>query len=330
VRAIVVERTGGPEVLELRRWPDPIPAPGHVIVDIAAIGVNYHDTYERSGLYGRELPYIPGREAAGKVAALGEGVTHLAVGDQVCGIDFAGPYAERASIPADRAIPIPAAVAMEEAAAVLLQGLTAHFLTQSAYAIRPGDTALVHAAAGGMGLALTQLITLRGGRVIGTVSSSAKERLAREAGAAEVIRYTEADLVSEVQRVTNGGGVAVVYDGIGRTTFDASLACLSRRGTLVLYGQASGFVPGFQPQRLAAGSLTLIRPMLSDYVMTETDLIRRASDVLGWIIGRRVKVHVGRTYTLSAARQAHEDLESRRTVGKLLIIPSPDATVAFR
>jgi NADPH:quinone reductase len=323
VRAIVVERAGGPEVLSLRDWPEPVPGPGHILVDIAAAGVNFHETYERSGLYPRERPYVPGKEAAGTVAALGEGVTGLAVGDQVCGVDFAGPYAERALIPADRALPVPVGVSMEEAAAVVLQGLTAHFLTHAAYPVRPGDTALVHAAAGGMGLMLTQVITLLGGRVIGTVSTGAKERLARAAGAAEVIRYTEADVAAEVRRLTDGMGVPVVYDAVGRTTFDASLACLHRRGTLVLYGQVSGFVAGFQPQRLAAGSLTLIRPMLPDYIATRPELLRRAADVFGWVTERKLNVHIGGRFGLPAACQAHQDLEGRRTTGKLLIIPVP-------
>lgn len=322
MRAIVVEEAGGPEVLGLRDWPEPVPGPGQVLVDIATAGVNFHETYERSGLYARKRPYVPGKEAAGTIAALGEGVMGLTVGDRVCGVDFAGPYAERALIAADRTLPIPDGLSMEEAAAVVLHGLTAHFLTRAAYAVQAGDKVLVHAAAGGMGLVLTQVITLLGGEVIGTVSTAAKERLARAAGASEVIRSTEADITAEVRRLTGGAGVPVVYDAIGQATFDASLACLQPRGTLVLYGQASGFVSGFAPQRLAAGSLTLIRPMLPDYIATRTDLLGRAADVFTWVTERKLTIHVGGRYGLSAAHQAHDDLEGRRTTGKLLIIPT--------
>ncbi|WP_182878237.1 quinone oxidoreductase family protein [Microbispora sp. H10670] len=324
MRAIVVTERGGPEVLTLAERPRPVPGPGEVLVRIAVAGVNYHETYERSGLYPRRLPYVPGKEAAGTVVAWGEGVTGFEVGDRVCGVDFAGPYAEFALVPAGRLVPVPPGLSLETTAAVLLQGLTAHFLTAEAYRVRPGDSVLVHAAAGGTGLILTQVVTLMGGRVIGTVSTVEKEELARAAGAVEVVRYSETDVVAEVRRLTDGTGVSAVYDGVGKATFHSSLACLRRRGTLVLYGQASGLVSGFQPQRLAAGSLTLIRPMLPDFIVADDELRHRAAQVFTWVARGDLNVRIGGRYGLSEAGHAHGDLQGRKTSGKLLLIPALD------
>ncbi|MCO5998855.1 quinone oxidoreductase family protein [Actinoallomurus rhizosphaericola] len=318
MRAIQMTEHGGPDVLRLTDAPDPQPGPGEVAVELAAAGVNFRDVYERQGVYPKELPAVPGAEGAGRVTAVGDGVTDVRVGDVVASAEFRGAYAERAVAPADRVVPVPDGVAPDLAAAVLLQGLTAHYLTHSTYEIKPGDTALVHAAAGGMGLLLTQMIKLRGGRVIGTVSTDEKEKLARDAGADEVLRYD--GFADEVRRRT--GGVPVVYDGVGKTTFDGSLASLRRRGLLALYGAASGPVPPLDPQRLnSGGSLFLTRPTLGDYVATREELLWRADDLFGWIASGELSVHVGGRYPLADTGRAHEDLEARRTTGKLLLIP---------
>ncbi|MCO6010306.1 quinone oxidoreductase [Actinoallomurus purpureus] len=319
MRAILVTEHGGPEALTLADVDDPRPGPGEVVVETAAAGVNFRDVYEREGTYPMELPAVPGAEGAGRVTAVGDGVTDVRVGDVVASAGLRGAYAERAVVPAGQTVPVPDGVSPELAAAVLLQGLTAHYLTHSTYEIKPGDTALVHAAAGGMGLLLTQMIKLRGGRVIGTVSTDAKEKLARDAGADEVLRYD--DFAEEVRRRTDGG-VAVVYDGVGKTTFDGSLAALRRRGLLALYGAASGPVPPVDPQRLnAGGSLYLTRPTLVHYVTTREELLWRAGDLFGWVASGELSVHIGGRYPLADARRAHEDLEARRTTGKLLLIP---------
>ncbi|MFL6052456.1 MAG: quinone oxidoreductase family protein [Actinoallomurus sp.] len=318
MRAILMTEHGGPDVLKLADVEDPQPGPGEVVIELAAAGVNFRDVYEREGVYPKDLPAIPGAEGAGRVMAVGEGVTDVEVGDLVASAELRGAYAERAVAPADRVVPVPDGVAPELAAAVLLQGLTAHYLAHSTYEIKPGDTALVHAAAGGVGLLLTQIIKLRGGRVIGTVSTDEKEKLARDAGADEVIRYD--DFVEQVRSTT--GGVPVVYDGVGRTTFDGSLASLRPRGLLALYGAASGPVPPVDPQRLnAGGSLYLTRPTLVHYVATREELLRRADDIFGWMASGELSVHVGGRYPLGEARRAHEDLEARRTTGKLLLMP---------
>jgi NADPH:quinone reductase len=321
VRAIVVGQHGGPEVMLLDELPDPRPGPGQVLVEIAAVGVNYYDIYERSGLYERTTPFTPGREAAGIVIGTGRGVTGFTAGDRVASADFVGAYAERALASAERLVRVPAEVSLDNAAAVLLQGLTAHYLTQASYPVRPGDSVLVHAAAGGTGLLLTQMVRLRDGRVIGTVSTAEKEKLAREAGADEVIRYSEADFPAEVRRLTGGQGVPVAYDGVGRATFDGSLASLRPRGTLVLFGQASGKVPPIDPGRLAAGSLCLTRPMLPDFIASQTELLCRGGQVFDWVGGGQLNIYVGRRYELAAASAAHADLEQRRTTGKLLLVP---------
>jgi NADPH:quinone reductase len=317
MRAIVVTEFGGPEVLRISDYEDPRPGPGEIAIDVAASGVNYRDTYERTGAYPKDLPYVPGGEGAGRVSAVGEGVTGIAIGDVVVSSELRGGYAERAVVRADRAVPV-GDLEPEQAAAAFLQGLTAHYLTHSTYAVKPGDIALVHAAAGGVGLLLTQMVKLRGGRVVATVSTEEKEKLARDAGADDVVRYE--DFAEKVRRLT--GGVHVVYDGVGRTTFDDSMSVLRPRGMLALYGAASGPVPPVDPQRLnAAGSLFLTRPTLGHYVATREELAWRTQDLFGWIAAGDLSVHIGGRYPLDDARRAHEDLEARRTTGKLLLIP---------
>ncbi|MDA0564272.1 quinone oxidoreductase [Streptomonospora sp. S1-112] len=320
MRAVVVQEQGGPEVLRLTEAPDPEPGPGEVLVGIQARGVNFIDVYQRSGAYSMPTPFVPGVEAAGTVAALGEGVTGLRVGARVAWALVPGAYAERAVVPADRLVPVPDRVSAEQAAAVLLQGLTAHYLTHSTYPVQPGDTVLVHAAAGGTGLLLVQLAKARHGRVIATVSTDAKADLARAAGADEVIRYDRTEVAPAVRELTGGAGVAAVYDGVGAATFDASLAALRPRGVLALFGQASGAVPPVDPQRLnSAGSVYLTRPTLAHYVAEREELLERASDVLGLVAAGALDVRVGGRYPLAEAARAHEDLAGRRTTGKLLL-----------
>jgi len=322
MRAIQVQSFGGPEVLTTVELPVPEPGPGEVRVRLAAVGVNFIETYQRSGYYPAPLPFVPGSEGAGTVSAVGPGVESVSVGDRVASTDLRGSYAQEAIVGADRVVPVPDGVDTELAAAALLQGMTAHYLLYDSYPVRSGDTVLVHAAAGGMGLLLTQLATRLGARVIGTVSTVEKEALARAAGAAEVIRYTETDDVpGQVKRLTGGEGVAAVYDGVGKDTFDASLASLRLRGTMVLFGASSGAVPPMDPQRLqAGGSLSLTRPTLRHFVVAPAELRRRAGDLFGWIAdGLSIRVHD--RYPLVEARRAHEDLQGRRTTGKVLLIP---------
>jgi NADPH2:quinone reductase len=317
MRAIVITEFGGSEVLKPTDYEDPGPGPGEIVIDVAAAGVNFRDVYERTGAYKKDLPYIPGGEAAGRVSAVGEGVTSVAIGDVVVSAETRGGYAERVVAAAERSVPVGDAGA-ERAAAVMLQGLTAHYLSHSTYPIKPGDTALVHAAAGGVGLLLTQMVKLRGGRVIGTVSTAEKEKLARDAGADEVVRYD--NFAEEVRRLT--GGVHVVYDGVGKTTFDDSMSVLRPRGMLALYGAASGPVAPVDPQRLnVAGSLFLTRPTLGHYVATREELLWRTRDIFGWVAAGDLSVHIGGRYPLEEAKRAHDDLESRRTTGKLLLVP---------
>ncbi|MDQ2789012.1 MAG: NADPH:quinone reductase [Pseudonocardiales bacterium] len=322
MRAIQITETGGPDVLRLAELPNPAPGPGQLLVELAAAGVNYIDTYYRSGAYPMPLPFIPGSEGAGTVTAVGPGVGDAAVGDRVAWAMSPGSYAEIAVVPADQAVPVPHEVDIEIAAGCLLQGMTAHYLAVSVHAVQPGETVLVHAAAGGMGLLLTQLATARGGRVIGTVSTPQKERLAREAGAVEVIRYTEVDdVAAEVRRLTGGAGVAAVYDGVGASTFDASLASLRRRGMLALYGAASGPVPPVDPQRLnSAGSVFLTRPTLGHYVATREELTWRAGEVFDAILDGSLRITIGGRYPLAEAGRAHQDLQGRRTTGKLVLL----------
>jgi len=322
MRAVVVSRFGGPEVLELTERDVPVPGPGELLVEVGAAGVNYLDVYMRSGRDPQRLPFVAGMEGAGTVAATGPGVLGVDVGDRVGWAMSAGSYAELALVPAAAAVPLPAVVPDELAAAALLQGMTAHYLARDSHRVRPGDTVLVHAAAGGTGLVLTQVVRQLGGHVIGTVSTDEKARLALDAGAGEVIRYDQVDVVEAVRRLTNGIGVDVVYDGVGAGTFDASLASLRRRGTLVLFGAASGPVPPFDPMRLKdAGSVFLTRPTLAHHIASREELLERSAAVLDWAASGAVRFKVGRHYQLDEVVAAHEDLESRRTVGKLLLLP---------
>lgn len=322
MRAIRVEQYGGPEVLIVADVEAPRPGLGQVLVDVAASGVNYVDTYHRSGVYGIPLPFLLGVEGAGTIAEVGEGVTELRAGDHVAWVAARGSYGEQTLVDADKAVPVPGGVPDELAAAVALQGFTAHYLCTSTYAVRPGDAVLVHAAAGGVGLLLTQMVKLHGGRVLATVSTEEKAALARRAGADDVIRYDQVDFAAEVRRLTGGEGVAVAYDGVGRTTFDGSLSSLRPRGMLVLFGAASGPVPPVDPSRLqAGGSLYLTRPSLAQYSATREELLERARAVFGWIAQGKLDVRIGGRYPLADARRAHEDLEGRRTTGKLLLLP---------
>jgi NADPH2:quinone reductase len=322
VRAIRMERTGGPEVLDVVDVEESEPGQGELLVEVAAAGVNYIDTYQRSGIYPVPLPYTPGLEGAGRVTAVGPGVTEFSVGDRVAWQGSPGAYAERAVVPADVAVRVPEAVSDETAAAVMLQGITAHYLTSSTHAVREGETVLVHAAAGGVGLLLIQLAKARGARVIGTVSTPEKEALARETGADEVIRYTEQDFVEAVRELTDGEGVDVVYDGVGASTYEGSLTCLRPRGLLALFGAASGPVPPIDPQRLnRGGSLFLTRPTSGDYTRTRQELEWRVGELFDGLAKGTLTVRVGGRYALSDVRAAHEDLQGRRTTGKLLLLP---------
>lgn len=320
MRAVVVRDYGGLDVLRTERLKDPEPGPGELLVRVEAAGVNYIDVYRRSGVYRGELPFVPGAEAAGTVARTGEGVTDFAPGDRVAWANQPGGYAELAVVPAHRGVPVPEGLPPATAAAVLLQGMTAHYLTHDTHPVRPGDTVLVHAAAGGMGLLLTQMVRLRGGRVIGTVSSEVKQRTALDAGAWQVLRHGEHDIAAAVRELTDGKGVAAVYDGVGAPTFDASLGALRPRGTLALFGQAGGPVPPVDPQRLnTAGSVFLTRPNLDHHIMTRDELSRRATDVFTWTAAGHIDVHIGGRYPLEEAARAHTALESRTSTGKLLL-----------
>lgn len=319
MHAIVINAQGGPEVLEYAEHPDPVPGPGEVLIDVAASGVNFIDVYHRTGTYPLELPSPIGSEGAGTVAAVGEGVEDLAVGDTVAWVNVLGSYAEKAVVPASKVVPVPAGVSAELAAASMLQGMTAHFLTHSVYEVKQGDVMLVHAAAGGMGQLLTQLGKLKGATVLATVSSDAKEKLAREAGADEVFRY---DGFADAVRQVVPAGVDVVYDGVGATTFDGGLASLRKRGLMVLYGAASGPVPPLDPQVLnRSGSLYLTRPSLVHFIAERDELLWRAADVLGWLAAGELTINISERYPLAEAARAHEDLQARRTTGKLLLIP---------
>jgi len=327
MHAVVATAPGGPEVLALADQPDPTPGPTDVLVRVAAAGVNFIDTYRRSGVYPMPFPHVVGSEGAGVVVAVGDDVRRVAVGDRVAWSSAPGSYAELAVVPEREVLAVPDGVADETAAALPLQGLTAHYLVTSSFRVEPGTTVLVHAAAGGVGLLLTQLATQRGARVIATVGSAEKEALARAAGAAVVIRYRElGDLTTElparVRELTDGRGVEAVYDGVGRDTFDASLASLARRGTLVLFGASSGPVPPVDPQRLnAAGSVYLTRPTLGDHVADRDELDRRADELFAAVTAGTLDVRVGARFPLSAAADAHRALESRATTGKVLLLP---------
>jgi NADPH2:quinone reductase len=322
MQAIQILTHGGPEVLIPTQRDSPEPGEHEVRVDVSAAGVNFIETYQRRGYYPVPLPFVPGVEGAGVVSAVGPDVRTVRVGDRVASVDLRGSYAEQALVAEDRVVVIPDPITPEVAAAAMLQGLTAHYLLLDSYPVRPGETVLVHAGAGGVGLLLTQIATKLGARVIATVSTSDKEALARQAGATEVIRYLESDVAAEVRRITSGVGVAAVYDGVGKDTFDASLASLRLRGRLVLYGASSGAVAPFDPQRLqAAGSAFLTRPTLRHHVVERSELLRRAADLFGWIADGSLSIRIHDRYPLSQARRAHEDLQARRTTGKLLLVP---------
>jgi NADPH2:quinone reductase len=323
MKAIRAHRLGGPEVLSYEDVPDPEPGPGQALVRVEAAGVNFIDVYFRTGLYkGPVPPFVLGQEAAGTVIALGSDVTDVAVGDRVAYTGVQGTYAELAAVPAARLVKLPEGVSTRQGAAAMLQGMTAHYLTHSTYPLKAGDTCLVHAAAGGVGRLLCQMAKLRGARVIGTTSSEEKARLAREAGADEVILYTEQDFAAEAKRLTGGRGVQVVYDGVGKATFEKSLDSLALRGMMVLFGQSSGPVPPFEPSLLnAKGSLFLTRPSLHHHVVTREELMQRASDVLGWIGEGKLRLHIGLELPLAEAAEAHRSLEGRRTTGKVLLVP---------
>jgi NADPH2:quinone reductase len=322
MRAIQIAHTGGAEVLQLRELPTPAPGPGEALVRIEACGVNFIDIYLREGRYPSLLPFIPGQEAAGVVTVLGPGVTGVKIGDRVAWCGVPGTYAEFAIAPVARLIAIPDGVTTRQAAAAMLQGMTAHYLAYSAYAIQPKDAILIHAGAGGVGLLLIQMAKRLGARVFATVSTDEKAALARAAGADEAILYTREDFAAKVRELTNGAGLPVVYDSVGKTTFDGSLACLRPRGTLVLYGGSSGAVPPFDLIQLSTrGSLYVTRPTLKDYTATREELVQRANDVLGWVADGSLKLRLEHSYPLAEAAQAHRDLESRKTTGKLLLIP---------
>jgi NADPH2:quinone reductase len=320
VKAIRIHRLGGPEVLQYEDVPVPTAGQGEALVRVEAAGVNFIDVYRRTGLYKVELPHTLGQEGAGTVDAVGPGVTDVALGDRVAFTDVPGAYAQYAVAPADRLIPIPPKVNNRQAAAVILQGLTAHYLALATYPLEPGDVCLVHAAAGGVGLLLCQIAKRRGARVIATVSTEAKAELARGAGANEVILYTRQDFAAEVKRLT-GTGVHVIYDSVGKTTFDKGLDCLHPRGMMVLCGQSSGPVPPVDPQILnKKGSLFLTRPTLFNYTATREELLARAGDVLGWVADGSLSVRIHREYPLADAASAQRALEGRETTGKVLLV----------
>lgn len=322
MNAVRVHQQGGPEVLRFEELPTPVPGPAEALVRTEAAGVNFVDIYQRDGAYKMQLPFTLGSEGAGVVEAVGREVTDLKPGDRVAYATVPGAYATYALGPAARLVKIPEGVDSKTAAAAMLQGMTAHYLTHVTYALGPADTALLHAAAGGVGLLLTQIAKMRGAKIIGTVSTEAKAALARQAGADEVILYSRQDFEAETKRLTGGRGVQVVYDSVGKTTFDKSMNCLAPRGYLVLFGQSSGAVAPVDPQLLnQKGSLFLTRPTMRDYIATREDLMKRAGDVLGWIAAGRLKVRIDRTYPLAQAAEAHKALASRATAGKVLLIP---------
>ena len=322
MQAIRVHESGGPEVLQYEQLPTPTPGPDDVLVKLDASGVNYVDIYQRSGLYKMSLPYTPGSEGAGTVAAVGANVRDVRAGDRVGYCGSLGAYATHAVVAASRVVVLPEAIDTTKAAALMLQGITAHYLCHSTYPLKKGDAVLIHAAAGGVGLLLVQMAEMLGARVLATVSTEAKAALAREAGADEVILYTEQDFEKEVKRLTGGRGVQVVYDSVGKTTFDQSLNCLAPRGYLVLFGQASGPVPPLDPQVLMhKGSLFLTRPTMGNYITTREELTSRANDVLGWAASGTLRVRIDRTFPLARAADAHRALAGRGTSGKLLLLP---------
>jgi NADPH2:quinone reductase len=322
VRAIRVHETGGAEALRLETIPDPVPGPGQVLVRLEAIGVNFIEIYQRRGLYKVPMPFVPGEEGAGTVVAIGPGVEDVRVGERVASVNFRGAYAELSVADASKVVPIPDGLDVRAAAAVMLQGMTAHYLATSVHALQPGDRCLVHAAAGGVGLLLCQIAKRRNAVVFGTVSTAEKARLAREAGADEVIEYTSHDFVAEVMRLTAGAKLQVVYDSVGATTYLGSIDCLVPRGMLALFGQSSGAVPPIDPLLLSRkGSLFMTRPTLGHYIATRDELVWRAGDVLGWVREGALSVRIDREVPLAQVADAHRALEERRTTGKVLLVP---------
>lgn len=322
MQAIRVHATGGPEVLQLEELRDPAPEVGELVIDVEAIGVNFIDIYQREGLYQMVRPFTLGAEAAGVVRALGSGVSGFAIGDRIVSQSVKGAYATRARVPADRAVKIPKGISSKQAAAVWLQGLTAHYLTTSTFPLSRGDHAVVHAAAGGVGLLLCQMAKRRGAFIIGTASTPDKRKLASEAGADEMVDYTTHDFADVARRVTNGAGVQVVYDSVGKSTFEKSLDSLAKRGMMVLFGQSSGPVPPFDPQTLnRKGSLFLTRPTLNDYLLTRRELESRAGDLFSWMEHGELSVRIGAEFKLTDAANAQRALAGRKTTGKVLLIP---------
>jgi NADPH2:quinone reductase len=321
MRAIRPEQPGGPELLNLRELATPAPGPGQVLVRVQAAGVNYIDVYHRTGLYPLPSPLPLGLEGAGVVEQVGPDVRDWRAGDQVAWSGVPGSYATHVLAPADKLLSVPEGVSMEHAAALPLQGMTVHYLTQTIFPLRHGHAALVHAAAGGVGLLLVQIAKRAGATVFGTVSCKAKAALALQAGADHVIDYLSSDFLAEVKRLTEGRGVDVVYDSVGKTTFEGSIDCLAPRGYLVLYGQASGAVPSFDPARLARGSLFITRPSLAAYTATRAELVARGKDVFDWVRSGVLRLRIGATFPLAEAAAAHRALEGRQTTGKVLLIP---------
>jgi NADPH:quinone reductase len=322
MKAIRIHNYGGPEVLTQEDIAVPEPKAGEARVKLAAIGLNYVDIYQRTGLYPLQTPVTLGMEGAGIVEAIGDGVTEVKAGDRVAYAMILGSYAEYAVVPAAKLAPLPANVDSMSGAAIMLQGMTAHYLTHSTYPLKRGDTALIHAAAGGVGLLLIQIAKMLGARVIGTVGTEAKAQLAKQAGADDVILYTQTDFLAEVKKLTEGKGAHVVYDSVGATTFEKSLDCLRPRGYIVLFGQSSGPVAPFDPGKLAGkGSLFLTRPSLAHYMLDRNELLQRANDLFNWTASGKLKLRIDGTFSLQDAADAHRRLEGRKTTGKVVLVP---------
>jgi NADPH:quinone reductase len=322
MKAIRITTPGASDVMKLEEIPTPKPGKGELLVKLAAAGLNFIDTYQRSGLYKLPTPFTPGNEGAGTIDALGEGVTGFKAGDPVAYTGVVGAYAEYALIPAARAVKVPAGMDLKQAASIMLQGMTAHYLACDSYPLKKGDWCLVHAGAGGVGLLLIQMAKMRGATVVTTVSTPDKAKLAKEAGADHVVMYTKVDFEAETKKIVGDRGLDVVYDAVGKDTFDKGLNLLRRRGLMVLYGASSGPVPPMDLQILnAKGSLFLQRPSLVHHIFTREELEARAGEVMGWVTSGKLKVRIGATYPLAQAKQAHDDLEGRKTTGKVLILP---------
>ena len=321
MKSMRIHEAGGPEVMRYEEVADLEPGPQEAVIGVEAVGVNFIDIYQRSGMYPMEFPFTPGSEASGRVLAVGSEVTELAPGDTVAYCMTVGAYAQQAVIPAERLVKLPEGMEAQTGAAAMLQGMTAHYLVHTTYPLKAGETLLVHAGAGGVGLLLIQMAKRLGARVLTTVSTAEKARLAEEAGADLVIRYTEEDFEQRVKEATNGQGVPVVYDSVGQTTFDMSMRCLMPRGYMVLFGQSSGFVDPRPPNDLARGSFFLTRPGLVHHTRTRQELLWRANEVLGWIASGEIRLHIGSTYPLTQAAEAHTALAGRQTTGKVLLFP---------